>query len=137
MKMKTLEKIYLSVISEENYSDNNWTKHGSYRGIDFYIRVDGHLMRRLNERYADTSMDLATAFIIVKKFIKEELKNEKSVLSCSRSEFPFTIYGELSKMYVSGRFKMNKGNWRCYVATVLPPADAHHSSNDVFITVKA
>ena len=138
--MNNIEKAYLAVIFEENYSDDNWIKHGSYHGIDFYIRTDGHLKKRLNERYSKTNKDadLANAFIIVKRFIKEELKESTSILmNKSRDEFSFTIFGTLTKMYVSGRFKMNKETWRCYIATVLPPSDVHYNKNDVYKSVKA
>ena len=135
--MKTLEEIYLDILLEDNYSDDKWQKYDSYRGIDFYIRTDGHLKQRLDERYNLQNTNLAFVLNIVKKFIKEELKDSSSILTTKRlQDFSFTVYAELSKVYVSGRFKMNKNKWRCNIATVLPPDNPRHNGNDIFKSVK-
>ena len=66
------------------------------------------------------------------------MKNGQSdLVKKSRSEIPFTVFGKISNMYISGRFKMNRGVWRCYVVTALPNEDTHHSSSDLFVVVDA
>lgn len=136
--MKTLKQIYLEILSEGQYDDEEWVQCGSYRGIDLYIKRNGHLKQRLEERYAGVCQAVAKAFIVVKKLIKEELSNPKSTLVLKdKSEFSFTVVGSVSEICLAGRFKMNRGIWRCYISTALPGSDAHHSSNDVYKTVKA
>lgn len=136
--MNSFEKAYLDVIFESDYSDDYWMKNGSYRGIDFYVRKDGHLRERLAERYKKISV--SDAIQIMKRFIKLSLNDETSFLSkrpSTSSSISFTIHGIVSNVYVSGRFKANGGVWRCYIATVLPPEDIHHSSNDYFKEIDA
>lgn len=137
--MNIFERTYLDIIFESDYSDENWIKHGSYRSIDFYIRKDGHLLKRLLQRYPDSNeksrFSVNKIIIILQKFIKKELKDSSSFLSrksVSGQSISFTVHAIDSDVYVSGRFKNNAGVWRCYIATVLPPEDAHHSSNDYF-----
>ena len=136
--MNEFEKAYLNILFEENYSNDSWIKYRSYRGIDFYIRKDGHLQKRLNERYED-KISIANIIDFMKNFIKQEIK-ESGLISKkpdkSNPEFSFTIYAELSNVYISGRFKANNGIWRCYIATVLPNREMHHSSNDYFKIIK-
>ena len=129
--MDAIELAYFDLILEENYSDDVWMKFTSYRGIDFYIRKDGHLQKRLKERYG--MLSVASILKIVQKFIKKEISNKLSNSNLMTSEFPFTIFARKTNVYVSGRFKSNKGAWRCYIATVLPNVNAHHSDNDYFI----
>lgn len=142
--MNIFEKTYLDIIFESGYSDENWVKHGSYRGIDFYIRKDGHLLKRLLQRYPDsngrTRFSVNKIIIVLQKFIKEELKDSTSFLFRkpeSNQSVSFTVHAINSEIYVAGRFKANAGVWRCYIATVLPPEDAHHSSNDYFKEISA
>lgn len=141
--MNIFEKTYLDIIFESDYSDENWIKHGSYRGIDFYIRKDGHLLKRLLQRYPGSNgssrFSVNKIIIILQKFIKEELKDSSSFLlkGSSGQSVSFTIHARLLDVYVSGRFKANGGVWRCYIATVLPPEDVHHSSNDYFKEIDA
>ena len=137
--MNIFEKTYLGIIFESDYSDENWIKHGSYHGIDFYIRKDGHLLKRLLQRYPDSNgrskFTINKIIIVLQKFIKEELKDSSSFLSRKPEpgeSISFTVYAVNSNVYVAGRFKANDGVWRCYIATVLPPEDIHHSNNDYF-----
>ena len=136
--MNSFEKAYLDVIFESDYSDDYWMKNGSYRGIDFYVRKDGHLRERLAERYKNISV--SNAIQIMKRFIKLSLNDETSFLSkrpSTSNSISFTIHGIVSNVYVSGRFKANGGVWRCYIATALPSEGAHHSSNDYFKEINA
>ena len=134
--MNIFEWTYLDIIFESDYSDENWIKHGSYRSIDFYIRKDGHLLKRLLQRYPDSNeksrFSVNKIIIILQKFIKKELKDSLSFLSRKSVPGQSISHAIDSDVYVSGRFKNNAGVWRCYIATVLPPEDAHHSSNDYF-----
>lgn len=136
--MDIFEQAYLNILSEENYSNEQWMKYKSYKGIDFYIRKDGHLQNRLNERY-ENKINLTNIINFVKVFIKEDFKNNGKISKKADStnpEIPFTVYAELSNVYISGRFKANNGTWRCYIATALPNEDTHHSSNDYFKSMK-
>jgi len=45
--MNRFEKTYIDIILEADFSDSFWQKNDSYKGIDFYIRKDQHLKRRL------------------------------------------------------------------------------------------
>ena len=136
--MKTIEQAYLEIIFESDYSNDYWMKNGSYREIDFYVRKDGHLRERLKERYKNISM--SNAIQIMKRFIKLSLNDENSFLSKKpdpNGSISFTIHGSISNVYVSGRFKANAGVWRCYIATVLPPEETHHSGNDFYKEIDA
>jgi len=136
--MKTLEQIYLDILLEGKYDNETWIQYDTYKGIELYVRRDGHLQRRLKERYSGLSQAMTKAFIVIKKLIKEELKNPKSILVVNdKSEFSFTVVGEDSGICLSGRFKKNAGEWRCCISTALPSEDAHHSGNDIFRIVKA
>lgn len=133
-----IDRAYFEIIFEEDYSNDYWMKHGSFKGIDFYIRKDGHLDKRLKERYGE-KITKSRVLNILQRFIKEELKSEKSFLlnGCLGQSLSFTVHAKLSNVYVSGRFKNNAGVWRCYIATVLPPEDTRHSGNDYFKEIDA
>lgn len=136
--MDAIDRAYFEIISEANYSDDYWMKHGSFKGIDFYIRKDKHLDKRLKERYGE-KITKSRIMYILQRFIKEELKFEKSFLlkGSSGQSVSFTIHARFSDIYVSGRFKNNAGVWRCYIATVLPSEETHHNSNDYFKEIDA
>lgn len=136
--MDIFEETYLNLLFEEDYSNERWIKYRSYKGIDFYIRKDGHLQKRLIERYKNT-ISITNIINFIKVFIKNEFHEGGKISKKAdlvNPEIPFTVYAEISNVYISGRFKANNGIWRCYINTVLPNDNPHYSSKDYFKKIR-
>lgn len=114
--MNEITEIYLELLLEAQFEDNNFKRFDIYKDIEIYYNYE-HIKQRLQERYPNLTFGNIRYF--TKSFIKYILLNNNLNIS-NNNILNFICKFTISNVWIAGRFKKNFGKWRIEINTALP-----------------
>ena len=114
--MNKLEKIYLELLLEAQFDNEDFKRFDIYKGIEIYYNYE-HVKQRLQERYSNKTFSIIR--LLIKAFLKNLIKQNYFIIE-NNNTISFICHCNISNIWIAGRFKKNFGKWRVEINTVLP-----------------
>ena len=114
--MNKLEKIYLELLLEAQFDNEDFKRFDIYKGIEIYYNYE-HVKQRLQERYSNKTFSIIR--LLIKAFLKNLIKQNYFIIE-NNNTISFICHCNISNIWIAGRFKKNFGKWRVEINTLLP-----------------